>query len=68
MTANRLDPLGSLSGGVCEVAAAPLAAPLGHMALALLAAARGVARQRLGVSAGDFDLFRIRFLQLFYDF
>ena len=45
MPAEGLSSLGSLSGGVCGAAAA--------LALALLAAARGAARQRLGVSAGD---------------
>ena len=45
MPAECLCPLGSVSGGVCGEAAA--------LALALLAAARGAARQRLGVSAGD---------------
>ena len=43
--AEGLSPLGSVSGGVCGAAAA--------LALALLAAARGAARQRLGISAGD---------------
>ena len=43
MPAEGLSSLGSLSGGVCGAAAA--------LALALLAAARGAARQRLGVSA-----------------
>ena len=45
MPAEGLSSLGSLSGGVCGAAAS--------LALALLAAARGAARQRLGVSAGD---------------
>ena len=45
MPAEGLSSLGSLSGGVCGAAAA--------LAPALLAAARGAARQRLGVSAGD---------------
>ena len=45
LPAEGLSSLGSLSGGVCGAAAA--------LALALLAAARGAARQRLGVSAGD---------------
>ena len=44
MPAEGLSSLGSLSGGVCGAAAA--------LAPALLAAARGAARQRLGVSAG----------------
>ena len=41
--AGRLVILGLMSGGECDAAAA--------LALALLAAARGAARQRLGVSA-----------------
>ena len=45
MPAEGLSSLGSPSGGVCGAAAS--------LALALLAAARGAARQRLGVSAGD---------------
>ena len=45
MPAEGLSSLGSPSGGVCGAAAA--------LAPALLAAARGAARQRLGVSAGD---------------
>ena len=45
MPALRLSALGSMSGGVCGAAAV--------LAQALLAAARGAARQRLGVSAGD---------------
>ena len=45
MPAEGLSSLGSRSGGVCGAAAA--------LAQALLAAARGAARQRLGVSAGD---------------
>ena len=43
MPALRLSALGSMSGGVCGAAAV--------LAQALLAAARGAARQRLGVSA-----------------
>ena len=45
MPAEGLSSLGSPSGGVCGAAAA--------LAPALLAAARGAARQRLGVSDGD---------------
>ena len=45
MPAEGLSSLGSPSGGVCGATAS--------LALALLAAARGAARQRLGVSAGD---------------
>ena len=45
MPAEGLSSLGSLSGGVCGATAS--------LALALLAAARGAARQRLGISAGD---------------
>ena len=45
MPALRLSALGSMSGGVCGAAAV--------LAQALLAAARGAARQRLGASAGD---------------
>ena len=45
MPAEGLSSLGSPSGGVCGATAS--------LALALLAAARGAARQRLGASAGD---------------
>ena len=45
LSSEGLSSLGSPSGGVCGAAWV--------LALALLAAARGAARQRLGVSAGD---------------
>ena len=46
--AGRHVVLGLMSGGECDAAAA--------LALALLAAARGADRQRLGVAAGDAPL------------